>query len=110
MMPEFAEVNLQVKWLRERVTGWRVDSFGYNGWSHFPDLKDNPRKDAILKEFFEGAEIEGVHQRGKFVVFHLSSGTMISHLMFKGRWSLAGEDFISNYKQHKNPPTEKSNN
>src|SRR5262249_50089625 len=75
-----------------------------------PDLKDNPDKDQILKEFFEGARIEAVTQRGKFVVFRLSTGTMISHLMFKGRWSIAGDDFISNYKQHKAAPTAKSNN
>jgi formamidopyrimidine-DNA glycosylase len=109
-MPEFAEVNLQVKWLRERVTGWKIDSWGTNAWSHFPALKDEPDKENILNEFYKGARIEQVSQRGKFVVFRLSSGTMFSHLMFKGRWSIAGDDFISNYKQHKNKPTEKSNN
>jgi formamidopyrimidine-DNA glycosylase len=109
-MPEFAEVNLQVKWLRERVTGWKIDSFGYTSKGHFPALKDEPDKDQILKEFFTGATIERVSQRGKLVVFTLSSGTLFSHLMFKGRWSLKGDDFLSNYKQHKKAPTPQSAN
>ena len=109
-MPEFSEVNLQVKWLRARVTRWRVASFGYTGWGHFPALKDQPDKDAVLQRFFEGATIDEVTQRGKHVLFRMSRGTLASHLMFKGRWSLAGEHFTSNYKAHKEPPTEKSNN
>lgn len=109
-MPEFAEVNLQVKWLRERVTGWRIDSYGCTSKAHFPALKDAPDKDEILREFFTGATIERVSQRGKLVVFTLSSGTLFSHLMFKGRWSLRGDDFISNYKQHKKAPTPQSAN
>jgi formamidopyrimidine-DNA glycosylase len=107
-MPEFAELNKQVRWLRERVVGWQVDAYGSEGWGNFPALKDNPSKDQILDQFFKGAVIESVTQRGKFAVFRLSTGTMFSHLMFKGRWSIAGDDFLSNYKQHKNKPTEKS--
>jgi formamidopyrimidine-DNA glycosylase len=109
-MPEFAEVNAQVKWLRARVTGWRVASFGHTGWGHFPSLKDVPDKDEQLARFFQDATIDAVTQRGKYVVLRMRGGTLTSHLMFKGRWSLAGEDFTSNYKAHREPPTEKSNN
>lgn len=108
-MPEFAEVNKQVRWLRERAEGASVSAFGYHG-GHFSDLKDNPEKDDILKRFFEGATLDRVTQRGKHVVMHLSTGTLTSHLMFKGRWSMEGDDFISNYKHHKEPPTAKSVN
>jgi formamidopyrimidine-DNA glycosylase len=108
-MPEFAEVNKQVRWLRTRVEGATVRSFGFTG-GHFSDLKENPQRNGILKGFFEGASIERVTQRGKHVVMHLSTGTLISHLMFKGRWSLEGDDFVSNYKHHKEPPLAKSVN
>lgn len=109
-MPEFAEVNIHVKWLRDRVIGWKIDSYGYSATNHFPALKDDPDKDKTLDQFFKGATIQRVSQRGKQVVFVLSTGTMFSHLMFKGRWSIAGDDFTSNYKKHKDKPTAKTAN
>ena len=108
-MPEFAEVNKQVRWLRERALGAVVSASGHTG-GHFPALKDNPAKDDILRGFFEGASIDDVTQRGKHVVMRLSTGTLLSHLMFKGRWSMGGDDFVSNYKHHKEAPTAKSVN
>jgi formamidopyrimidine-DNA glycosylase len=108
-MPEFAEVNKQVRWLRERALGAVVSASGHTG-GHFPALKDNPAKDDILRGFFEGATIDDVTQRGKHVVMRLSTGTLLSHLMFKGRWSMGGDDFVSNYKHHKEAPTAKSVN
>ncbi|MCB9640139.1 MAG: hypothetical protein H6728_16190 [Myxococcales bacterium] len=108
-MPEFAEVNIQVRYLRERCTGWPIASFGYEGWSHFQNLPEEGR-DEQIKDFFQDNVLESITQKGKHVVMRTSKGTMLSHLMFKGRWSVAGDDFISNYKQHKKPPTEKSNN
>ncbi|MFO0603315.1 MAG: DNA-formamidopyrimidine glycosylase family protein [Polyangiales bacterium] len=108
-MPEFAEVNKQVRWLRERALGATVSAFGYHG-GHFPALKDDPAKDDVLRNFFEGATVDDITQRGKHVVMRLSTGTLLSHLMFKGRWSMAGDDFVSHYKHHKEPPTAKSVN
>lgn len=107
-MPEFAEVNKQVQWLRARVTGWRVASHGHTGAGHFPELKGDPSKEAKLAAWLDGATLDAVTQRGKHVVFRMSTGTLVSHLMFKGRWSLAGEDFVSNYRHHAEPPTPKS--
>jgi len=108
-MPEFAEVNKQVRWLRERALGAVVSASGHQG-GHFPALKDDPAKDDILRGFFEGATVDDITQRGKHVVMRLSTGTLISHLMFKGRWSMGGDDFVSNYKHHKESPTAKSVN
>ncbi|MCK6508669.1 hypothetical protein L6R29_01725 [Myxococcota bacterium] len=108
-MPEFAEVNLQVRYLRERCTGWPIASIGYEGWSHFQNLPEEGRE-AAIQEFFHNNTLEAITQKGKHVVMRTTKGTMLSHLMFKGRWSVAGDDFLSNYKQHKKPPTEKSNN
>lgn len=107
-MPEFAEVNTQVRWLRERVTGWQIASHGHTGAGHFPELKGDPAKAAKLKSYLDGQRVEAVTQRGKHVVMRLSSGTLVSHLMFKGRWSLVGEDFVSPYKHHAEPPEPKS--
>jgi formamidopyrimidine-DNA glycosylase len=107
-MPEFAEVNLHVKWLRERVTNWKISNYEVLATNHFPSLKDDPDRDKTLNEFFKGATIQRVGQRGKQIVFVLNTGTMFSHLMFKGRWSIGGDDFTSNYKKHKEKPTPKS--
>ena len=107
-MPEFAEVNKQVRWLRARVTGWTIASHGHTGAGHFPELKGDPAKAAKLSAWLDGATLDAVTQRGKHVVFRMSTGVMVSHLMFKGRWSLLGEDFVSNYKHHAEPPTAKS--
>jgi formamidopyrimidine-DNA glycosylase len=107
-MPEFAEVNTQVRWLRARVTGWRVASHGHSGAGHFSDLKGDPAKAAKLGAYFDAAAIESVTQRGKHVLLRMSTGTLVSHLMFAGRWSIQGDDFVSPYKHHAEPPTTKS--
>ncbi len=106
-MPEFAEVNKQVGWLRSRVVGWQIVRM-HTTPGHFPALKDDPARAKKLAAFFEGATIEGVTQRGKHVVMALSTGTVTSHLMFKGRWTLRGDDFVSNYKHHRDPPVPKA--
>ena len=76
-MPEFAEVNKQVRWLRERAEGATVSAFGYHG-GHFTALKDDPAKAQVLASFFEGATLDRVTQRAKHVVMHLSTGTLTS--------------------------------
>jgi len=106
-MPEFAEVNKQVAWLRARVVGWTIARVKYTP-GHFPALKDDPARAKKLAAFFEGAMLQGVSQRGKHVVMALSTGTVTSHLMFKGRWTLRGEDYVSNYKHHHDPPVAKA--
>lgn len=108
-MPEFAEVNLQVQYLQERCAGWKIKEFGYEGWSHFQNLPEEGR-DESLHSFFRDNELEAFTQRGKHVIIRTRNGSMLSHLMFKGRWSVEGEPFLSNYKHHKRKPTEKSNN
>lgn len=107
-MPEFAEVNAQVRWLRARVTGMRVKAHGHSGAGHFPELKGDPAKAAKLSAWLDGATLDAVTQRGKHVVMRMSTGTLVSHLMFAGRWSLVGDDFTSPYKRHLEAPEPKS--
>lgn len=110
-MPEFAEVYLQVEYLRDRCLGWTIEEYGVKGRSHFKGMRSmsEDERSGVLTDFFVGSRIENICQRGKQVILRLSKGTLLSHLMFKGRWSVAGDDFTSNYKQHKQPPTAKSN-
>lgn len=107
-MPEFAEVNIQVAFMRERCLGWKIASFGYKGRRHFKNLSESKRE-AQLKGFFEGNVLEDVTQRGKQVILRTRHGAVTSHLMFKGRWTIEGDPFTSNYKSHKELPKEKGN-
>ena len=65
-MPEFAEVNKLVGWMRERVIGWVPESVTSHR-INFTALKDDPDRDSKIEQFFVGATLENVSQRGKFV-------------------------------------------
>lgn len=106
-MPEFPEVHRQVVWLRERVTGWVIEEHGHFG-GHFPELKADPARKAKLDAFFLGATLRSVTQRGKHIVMALSTGTATSHLMHAGRWTMADEPYVSNYRHHQAPPDRKA--
>lgn len=106
-MPEFPEVNIQVQYLRQRVEGLDIAAFGYTGYGHFKNLPEANRP-ALVEDFFAGNRLHRVFQRGKRVVLATPRGTVASHLMFKGRWSVAGDPFVSNYRHHIEPPTDRS--
>lgn len=107
-MPEFPEVNVQVRYLRERIVGWTITDCGWKGKSHLKGLEE-AEKEAACAMLADGNVIEDVTQRGKQVIFRMKRGLVTSHLMFKGRWSVEGEPFISNYKRHRKEPNDKSN-
>lgn len=106
-MPEFAEVNVHVRWLEDRLSGFTIDGFSSSGWNNFKLLPDDDRE-SVARDFFEGNTIESVTQRGKQIIFHTPRGLVLSHLMFKGRWSLDDEPFTSNYHHHTSTPTSSS--
>lgn len=99
-MPEFPEVNIQVQYLRQHVLGWRIQECQAQGKTHLKDLSD-AEKDAACRMLSGGNVIEGVTQRGKQVIFRMKRGLITAHFMFKGRWSVHGSPFVSNYKRHR---------
>lgn len=105
-MPEFAEVHAHVQWLQPRLSGFPIDRFTVSSRQHFKHLDGD--SEAVARAFFEGNTIHSVSQRGKQIVFHTARGLVLSHLMFKGRWSLEGDHFTSHYHHHVKPPTSKS--
>ncbi|MBL8600710.1 MAG: hypothetical protein JNK72_02200 [Myxococcales bacterium] len=107
-MPEFAEVHEQVRWLRSKVGAFKIAKHGFTG-GHFPQWKDDPAKKQKVASFFDGAELLSISQRGKHIVMALSTGTLTAHLMFSGRMTLLGDDYVSNYKHHRLPPDPKAN-
>lgn len=106
-MPEFPEVNVQVRYLRERCKGWKIAEFGCTSRQHQKGIPEDERE-SMLTRLLVGAELQEITQRGKQVILKFDTGMITSHLMFRGRWSVEGDDFISPYKFHKKKPTEKS--
>ena len=47
-------------------------------------------------------------QRGKHIVMALSTGTLTSHLMHAGRWTMSDEPYLSNYRHHRAPPDKRA--
>jgi len=107
IMPELSEVNIQVRYLRERCVGWTVAEAGWKGKRNFKALLARDGEQAV-KSFLIGNTLTDITQRGKMVVLRTERGVMCSHLMFRGRWSVEGDPFTSNYKHHVEPPVERS--
>lgn len=107
-MPEFAEVNIQVGYLRKHCSNWKTDRFGLTGrceqFTNIPELE----RTQTVHEFFTDSQITDIYQRGKLIVITTNKGIIISHLMYCGRWSIESDPFVSNYKHHVKPPTEKT--
>lgn len=107
-MPEFPEVNIQISYLREHCFDWKTERFGLTGrCEHFKNISASERPQTVC-DFFTGSRITSIYQRGKLLVFITNNGVLVSHLMYCGRWSIEGEPFVSNYKHHAKPPTDKT--
>lgn len=107
-MPGFSEINVQVGYLREHCFNWQTVSFGLTGrCEHFKNIAVSERIQTV-RDFFTGSQIKSIYQRGKHIVFVTNNGILTSHLMYRGRWSIEEVPFVSNYKHHQKPPTDKS--
>ncbi|MEO1273562.1 MAG: DNA-formamidopyrimidine glycosylase family protein, partial [Myxococcota bacterium] len=98
---------VQVRYLRERCVGWTIDRAQWKGKRNFKLTRADGGDEAV-EAFTQGNVMTNITQRGKRVVFHTERGLMSSHLMFRGRWSVEGDPFISNYKHHREPPEARS--
>lgn len=105
-MPEFPEISVQVAYLQERVLDWQIDAYGSKGKRQFKNIPDEDKK-KTLDAFWRGNTIEGVYQRGKYVVIHTERGICTAHLMLQGRLSVKGDPLIANYEAWKSPPDPK---
>ena len=102
-MPEFPEVNVQIRYLRRLCLGWRIEAAWVRPPRHFKNLPKEGRA-AIIEDFFSDNTLEDITQRGKVILMRTSKGPLVSHMMLKGRWSVADTPFVSNYPRHSEPP------
>lgn len=79
-MPELPEVEVTARALAQRLDGRRVDAVRiYNRQLRW-------RIPASLARAVTGERIEHVSRRGKYLLWHLDSGVLISHLGMSGSW------------------------
>ncbi len=83
-MPELPEVQTVVSTLQERVAGERI-------------LEVIERYDGIILTPFldlTGQRIHRLSRRGKYILFHLDDGVLVSHLRMEGKYFIKqGEDY-----------------
>ena len=79
-MPELPEVEVTARTLARRFDGQRVRAVRiYN-----PNLRW--RISDSLEKCLTGERIEHISRRGKYLLWHLQSGVLISHLGMSGSW------------------------
>lgn len=87
-MPELPEVELVARSLNKLVSGLRIRKASL--------LRKRLAPDTTQKKFsreLQNAQINGVHRRGKHVLFDLDNGrTLITHLRMSGRFMLLSAD------------------
>jgi formamidopyrimidine-DNA glycosylase len=81
-MPELPEVEVTARALAQRFDGHRVDAVRvHNHRLRWPVPRTLPAKVA-------GQSIEHVDRRGKYLLWHLPAGVLISHLGMSGSWRI----------------------
>lgn len=78
-MPELPECETVVRDLRPHVVGRTI------GWFGFSDREPQAEFSSI-REKIVGEEIQAIDRFGKYIVFRLRHGSLISHLKMTGQW------------------------
>jgi formamidopyrimidine-DNA glycosylase len=81
-MPELPEVEVTARALARHLDGRRVDEVRI----HEPRLRW--RVSCALARILTGQRIEHIGRRGKYLLWHLPSGVLISHLGMSGSWRI----------------------
>ena len=79
-MPELPEVETVVRTIRPLVWGCEIASFIYTGAGKPPNVTINQ---------VQGQTIKHVSRLGKFIIFKLDAGYLVSHLRMTGQWHFA---------------------
>jgi formamidopyrimidine-DNA glycosylase len=83
-MPELPEVETVVRGLREDVIGRTITGMEVSWARELAGLGPVEFADRIV-----GQRIEGLHRRGKYIVFELTHDVMLIHLKMSGRLYVA---------------------
>src|SRR5574341_2211062 len=83
-MPELPEVETVVRGLREDVIGRNITGMQVSWTRELAELGPIEFADRVI-----GQRIEGLHRRGKYIVFELTHDVMLIHLKMSGRLYVA---------------------
>ncbi|WP_028274163.1 DNA-formamidopyrimidine glycosylase [Atopococcus tabaci] len=87
-MPELPEVESVRKGL-EKLIQQAVIQEAEVFWDRIIALPEDANR---FKQAIKGEQIVGISRRGKFLLFHLTSYTLISHLRMEGKFRVTEED------------------
>ena len=97
-MPELPEVDLMVSRLQKQV-GKRINEIQISRGKY---LRETPRGPIPL---VSGQWINEIHRRGKFIIFHLTHGTLVCHNAMSGFWDTEDEPWTFDYVEGKRQAT-----
>ncbi|WP_026690633.1 DNA-formamidopyrimidine glycosylase [Alteribacter aurantiacus] len=83
-MPELPEVETVKRTLEQLVVGKTIEDVII----HWPKMIKRPDDRQAFTDMLKGETFQGVGRRGKFLLFHLDSWTLVSHLRMEGRYGL----------------------
>lgn len=88
-MPELPEVETVIRGLRDDVIGRTIMSVTISWPGEISGRSPGEFADRLV-----GQRIEGLHRRGKYIIFDLSHDTMLVHLKMSGRLYVADPDTV----------------
>ncbi len=93
-MPELPEVETVRKVLKEQLTGLTIQKV---------DIRYDAIIDGDTKQFIKnvlGKRIEDIHRLGKYLIFVLNEGNIISHLRMEGKYFYVPKERVDNKHIH----------
>lgn len=94
-MPELPEVETVVNTLKELIIDKEISSVRVY-WDNIiatPDLE-------TFKHAVVGQKFKDISRRGKYIIFHLTSKTLVSHLRMEGKYYVYSEKTAKNKHSH----------
>lgn len=93
-MPELPEVEIVRRGLSRLVVSRKIVDLTVDRPALFPQGVDE------VKTWLIGQTIENIQRRGKYLLFRLSHGTLISHLRMEGKFLLYDQEVIEDKHIH----------
>lgn len=94
-MPELPEVETVVNTLKKLVLNKRIESVT-SYWDNiiaYPDISE-------FTEAIKGQQIIDINRRGKYIIFNLTSKTLVSHLRMEGKYFVYSNDVEKDKHSH----------
>ncbi|MBM7096477.1 DNA-formamidopyrimidine glycosylase [Bacillus sp. H-16] len=87
-MPELPEVETVKRTLEQLVTGKTIEEVVVS----WPRMVKRPDDAGAFADMLKGETFQSIGRRGKFLLFHLDTWTLVSHLRMEGRYGLFQTD------------------